>query len=615
MRGRIGRVIAAPVGYPIHMRHRTLLMAIVTLAAATTAASQTASEELHRLFNDRFQWEMEQFPERAMMRGDYSNAHRITDVSIRAVERRHSDTVRFLRRLHAIERAELDENDLVSYELFDLQLSRSIEGHRHRTFLAPISGRSGPHQSVAQMGERVRFQYAEDFENYLTRLEQVPRMLEDTADLMRLGLEEGRTPPRVVLEGVPMHFRALVEGGGLRMLAAPFARMPGVIAAETQRALRERFETVSFPAVREAIERFGEFVIHEYIPDCRETIAAIDWPDGEAFYNHQLAVMTTLTMNAREIHELGLSEVARIRAEMMDVIRRSDFLEQHPETASVDDDALFAAFIHYLRTDSRFYHTTEEDLLNGYRAICKEVDGHMPALFKTLPRLPYGVRPIPRFMAPTQTTAYYQRGSIENAQAGFFYANTYRLDQRPKYEMIALALHEAVPGHHHQIALAQELEGLPEFRRDAYFTAFGEGWALYTERLGIEMGLYVDPYDDFGRLLYEMWRACRLVVDPGMHALGWSRERAIEFMLANTALSELNVVTEIDRYIAWPGQATAYKIGELKIRELRDIAERTLGPRFDIREFHDVILLAGSVPLPVLERRVMEWIESEKAER
>jgi uncharacterized protein (DUF885 family) len=362
-----------------------------------------------------------------------------------------------------------------------------------------------------------------------------------------------------------------------------------------RRRLRQRFDERSFPAVREAIERFGEFVTNEYIPNCREAIATVGapgqdgWPNGEQYYNHQLWVMTTTDLTARQIHEIGLSEVARLRAEMMDVIRRSDFLELHPEKRSLDDDSLFDAFIEYLRTDSRFYFDDPEALLAEYRNICKIVDGHMPALFRTLPRLPYTVKEIPRFMAPTQTTAYYQRGSLEAGQPGVFYANTYRLDQRPKYEMIALAIHEAVPGHHHQIALAQEIEDIPEFRRETWFTAFGEGWALYSERLGIEMGMYEDPYDDFGRLLYEMWRACRLVVDPGMHALGWSRDRAINFMKDNTALSELNIVTEIDRYIAWPGQATAYKIGELKIRELRERAEDALGADFDIREFHDVV--------------------------
>lgn len=594
------------------MNIRTILASLTVVAIALPAfAGNSAAERLHALFEERAAWQLEQFPERAMSQGDYSNAHRITDNSLAAIKRRYQDTAGHLEQLSEIDFDALDESDRVNYELFELDLTRSIEGHAHRSFLAPVSGRGGPHQRIAQMAERVRFANEQDYRNYLRRLEQTPTMIDNAIDLMMLGIEEGRTTPAVVLQGMPMQFRALLEGGGLASLEAPMHRIPRSIDDATRRELRERFDNVSMPAVRDAIRTFRDFMVETYLPACRESIAAIDWPDGEAYYDHQLRVMTTTDLTAREIHEIGLSEVARIRAEMMDVIRRSDFMELHDGAGDLEDDELFAAFVEYLRTDPRFYHTSEEDLLAEYRAICKEIDGHMPRFFKTLPRLPYGVRPVPRFMAPTQTTAYYSRGDIRNGEAGFFYANTYRLDQRPKYEMRALAAHEAVPGHHHQIALAQELDDIPQFRRDAWFTAFGEGWALYAERLGIEMGLYDDPYDDFGRLLYEMWRACRLVVDPGMHALGWSREESIQFMKENTALSELNIVTEIDRYIAWPGQATAYKIGELKIRELRAKAEDRLGEAFDIREFHDVVLLAGAVPLTVLERRVNEWIEQQ----
>jgi prolyl oligopeptidase len=303
--------------------------------------------------------------------------------------------------------------------------------------------------------------------------------------------------------------------------------------------------------------------------------------------------------------------VARIRKEMMQVIRTTDFMKSNLDASKMNDDELFKAFIAYLRTDSRFYHHTPAELLTGYRDICKRVDAQLPRFFRTLPRLTYGVKEIPLFMAPQQTTAYYQHGDIRNAEPGWFMANTSSLDQRPTYEMVALSMHESVPGHHLQIALAQEMADQPEFRKDLFFNAFGEGWALYSERLGIEMGMYADPYDDFGRLLYEMWRACRLVVDPGMHAMGWSRERAVKYMLENTALSDVNINTEVDRYISWPGQACAYKIGELKIRELRTRAEQTLGRRFDLRQFHDVVLGAGAVPLNVLEKRVDAWIKTQ----
>ncbi len=587
---------------------------LINVLTASAALANSAAEQLQQLFDDQFQWRLAEFPEFAMSLGDYGNADKISDTSLAAIERRHHDTIKFLDRLHTINKAELDETDRINYELFELQLSDSITGHRFRMWLAPVGGRFGPHQSIPQMHERVRFNSYEDYANYLTRLELVPGAIRNIIKLMKIGLAEGRTPPQVTLRGLPDQFKGLRDGG-LRALAEPFERLPDSISADQRRELRARFELKSYQAVYGAMEKLGEFVANEYIPNCRKDIAAVTLPNGEAFYAHRLEVFTTTDLSAREIHQIGLREVARIKAEMMEVIRSSDFIKLPSDevigslTLEDDDREVFNRFIHYLRTDPRFYYTEEEDLLRGYRDICKRIDAELPKLFKRLPRLTYGVRKIPDFMAPNQTTAYYSHGDIRNAQPGYFYANTYALDQRPKYEMIALALHEAVPGHHFQIAIAQELENVPAFRNHAWFTAFGEGWALYAERLGLEMNFFEDPYDNFGRLLYEMWRACRLVVDTGIHALGWSRRRAVQFMLDNTALSELNVNTEIDRSIAWPGQATAYKIGELKIRELRATAEEKLGARFDVREFHDVVLGAGTLPLTALEDRVHRWIE------
>ncbi len=598
------------------MRQRTVLSlgaAVLAAAIGGPAAAQDASERLHTLFADRLAWELDEFPAFAMSRGDYSRADRVQDRSLEAIQRRHDETQRHLTQLLLVPQDDLDKDDQLNYELFELKLRNAIDGHRFRMYLAPMGGRYGLHQRIPQMGERVRFQSDEDYVNYLKRLEQVPEMVHQTIVLLQTGANEGRTPPRVTLSGLPGQFDAILEaGGGLEALRRPFDRMPDLIAPARRRELLEQLDGEVLPAVRDAVEQLRTYVIDDYVPSCRETIAAADLPDGEAYYAFQLRVMTTTDMTAAEIHELGQAEVARIRAEMMNVIRSSDFMRRYSMGSEQQQERLFKAFLHYLRTDPRFYHTSEEALLTGYRDICKQVDAWLPKLFATLPRLPYGVRKIPDFMAPNQTTAYYQRGDIRNAEAGIFYANTYALDQRPKYEMIPLALHEAVPGHHLQVALAQELEGLPDFRTQWGFTAFGEGWALYSERLGLEMGLYEDPYDDFGRLLYEMWRACRLVVDTGMHALGWSREQAIEFMLANSALSKLNIETEVDRYISWPGQACAYKIGELKIRELRGRAEDRLGEKFDLRAFHDVVLGAGSIPLTVLETRVNYWINAQQ---
>lgn len=591
----------------------------VLLVMCPSVGLAEPAKRLHELFGRHDEWRLREFPEFAMSRGDYRFADRITDYSLAAIERRHAETRAFLDELRQIDRQSLSTEDQLNYDLFALDLQNAIEGHKFRTFLAPIGGRDGAHQTIAEMHERVRFRDATDFRNYVARLKQIPKMVDDVIALARLGMQEGRTRPRITLAGLEDQFRKLLgsEGrrGGLEALRTPLAGLER-LSIEERSAIQANADE-ALRGVYAAVERLGEFVKSEYVPACRESIAASDWPDGQAWYAHQLAVMTTTSMSAREIHELGLREVARIRAEMMDVIRNSDFYLEGPapgtaraELAALPDHELFARFIEYLRTDARFYHTSAEDLLAEYRTICKRVDPELARLFGRLPRLPYGVKEIPAFMAPVQTTAYYQPGDIRNAEPGWFYANTYDLRQRPRYEMISLAMHEAVPGHHLQIAIAQELENVPEFRRDAWITAFGEGWALYSERLGIEMGLYENPYDDFGRLLYEMWRACRLVVDPGMHALGWSRQQAIDFMLEHTALSELNIRNEVDRYISWPGQATAYKIGELKIRELRSRAESRLGTRFDIRAFHDVVLEAGPIPLSVLEQRVEAWIQA-----
>jgi uncharacterized protein (DUF885 family) len=603
------------------LRYASIVLAIAVMQHTATAQNgedpapeQSADENtrmLDQIFRQHFGWESYEFPEEAMSRGEYAQAHRITDHSLEAVGQRNVNRQRFLMMLDRIDRDALSPDDQLNYDIFKLKLGREVEGHQYQMFLAPVGGRFGPQTNIPEMAERIRFESVTDYENYLARLmltatHAIPQYIH----AMQRGLEAGITPPRVTLEGVPAQFDNLLNGG-LDELAKPFANMPEHIPADRAAELRTQFDTEVMPALAEAMRTFQKFFNEDYLPGARQDIAASSLPNGKAFYNFRLREMTTTDYTAEQIHEIGLSEVARIRAEMMTVIRRSDFMQHNPDASSLDDTQLFRAFIEYLRTDERFYCKTEEELLDRYRAICKEADPWLAKLFGHLPRLPYGVKEIPAFIAPHTTTAYYQHGNIKNAEPGWFYANTYALDQRPTYEMIPLALHEAVPGHHLQIAIAQELDGLPEFRTDAWFTAYGEGWALYAERLGIEMGMYEDPYDDFGRLIYEMWRACRLVVDPGMHALGWTREQAIQFMLDNTALSELNITNEVDRYIAWPGQATAYKIGEIKIRELRKEAESQLGENFDLRAFHDVVLGAGAIPLTVLEERVREWISGQ----
>ena len=588
-----------------------MVAAPVAAVAAVAEVEADPAAEARELFADYDAWSMREFPGFAITHGDRTAIARMPDESLEAQERRAAARAGFRRRLEAIDAEAVGERDRVSLDILRFALDEADHAFRHREFLAPTDPLWGIHQTVANFTAGLPLQRPADFAAYVERVAALPGWIDDGVARMRQGIAEGRTPPRPIMEGVPAQVDSLLAAGGLDHLRAPLARIPGSVAESTRAEMTRRMETELLPAVRAALADYQRFLAEQYVPACRPSIAATDAPDGADWYAGRLRNMTTTDLTAREIHEIGLEEVARIRGEMLQVIERTDWFAADPERAAMADDERFAAFIDFLRTDPRFYHETPESLIAGYREICKRVDAILPRFFgpETLPRLPYGVGEMPAAIAPRQTTAYYQPGSIASGVAGMFMANTWRLDQRPRYEMIPLSLHEAVPGHHLQIALAQELTDLPRFRRAIWVTAFGEGWALYTERLGIEMGLYEDPYDDFGRLLFEMWRACRLVVDPGMHALGWSREEAVAYMAANTGLAEVNIRAEVDRYIAWPGQATAYKIGELRVRALRREAEQRLGAAFDPREFHAVLLTEGGVTLPILERRVRTWLD------
>lgn len=578
-------------------------------ALLLAAAIVNPAPDLAELIARHDDWTARNAPETAFARGDLSAIGRLSDLSLAAYDLRLAWRESFLEDLAALDPAALGPEDRTNVALLREIVGNAVRDHEFSLHLMPMDQRWGPHQWMARLAEGLPFGRRLDYERYAERLAAAPTQLEQSIALMRAGIEAGVTPPRITLSGVPDQLATLLADDGLDALLAPYDQMPSTVLSRDAEQLRTVAANILVPAIRGGLERYRDFVVETYLPACRDTIAAADLPEGAAYYEHQLRKMTTTEMSAQEIFDTGMYEVARIRSEMLLVIARTDFRATHPELAEADDETVFAAFIEWLRTDPRFYPTSAEALLEDYRALCKEIDQHLPSLFRSLPRLPYGVGEIPAFFAPDQTTGYYQPGNLAAGEPGWFMVNTYALDQRPTYEQVALALHEAVPGHHLQIALAQEQDDLPEFRQDAWFTAFGEGWALYAERLGIEMGLYEDPYDDFGRLLFEMWRACRLVVDPGIHAFGWSRERAIDFMRANTALSDLNIATEVDRYIVWPGQAVAYKIGELRIRALRREAEAALGAAFDIRAFHDVVLGAGSVPLPVVEERVRSWVK------
>src|SRR6185369_15095868 len=419
--------------------------------------------------------------------------------------------------------------------------------------------------------------------------------------LMKRGVETKWVPPAVPLRAVPGQIEGQITQDPTKSpLFDPFTHFPSEVGAADRAKLIESGKKAISESLMPGLKRLAAFFKETYIPACRQDIAASLLPDGPAFYQYSIRRHTTTGLTAKEIHETGKREVARIRKEMESIVKQVGF------------KGSFDAFLTFLRTDSRFYYNRPEDLVAGYSYIAKVADGKLPELFAELPRTPYGVRVIPDYEAPAQTTAYYHPGAADGSRAGLYMLNTYKLNTRPKYEMEALTLHESVPGHHLQISRAQELKGLPDFRRNAGYTAYVEGWGLYAESLGPEMGFYTDPYSKFGQLTYEMWRACRLVVDTGMHSFGWSRQQAIDFMKENTAKTENDIIVEIDRYIVWPGQALAYKLGELKIKELRAKAKRELGERFDVRTFHNAVLDDGPLPLDVLESRISEWIAQQK---
>ncbi len=572
------------------------------------------SAALWGLMNEYLEAVLERSPEAGLQFGDERFNDRLFDASPAAKEAWDRRVDGFLARLEGMDRAGFAEQDRVDADLLLYSWRLAVEGRPFHAEQLAVSAISGPQFGLPQMAITLPFRTLKHYEDYAARLEAIPAHLGQITDQMRLGIAAGRTQPRfIAAKSLPVA-RALVEApAGTDPTLSPFYKPFIGRGDATARRASAAIEGGVLPAFR----TFAEFLEREYVPACRESPAASDGVDGRAAYDFRLRDETTTGLTADQIHALGVSEVARIRDEMFQVIARADF----PQRDSLKGDKLFGAFVKYLRSEPRFYHTTPEALLTHYRDVCKRIDAELPELFATLPRNSYGVKEIPRFAAPTSPTAYYYPGSLKSGVAGLFMANTHALDQRPKYEAIALTLHEAVPGHHFQIAISQELDGVHPIRTLGGYTAFVEGWALYAERLGLEVGdeggatgergrgMYADPYDDFGRLNMEMWRAMRLVVDPGIHDKGWTRQQSIDFMLANSALAKLNIENEVDRYIGWPGQACGYKIGELKIRELRRRAEERLGDRFDVRSFHDAVLGAGALPLPVLESRIDRWIE------
>jgi uncharacterized protein (DUF885 family) len=559
------------------------------------------SQRFGEIVSTSYDYSMLSYPEFATFRGDPRGQDRWTDTSEEAVLKRRAEQDRMLAALENIDRSRLSAANQVNYDLLLDQVKSQIEGRRFPDEMMPVNQMGGPQQDIAQLMSLTRLRTAEDYQNMVRRLETADAQIDAAIDWMRKGLEAGITPPRITLRDVPQQIRnQLVDDPADSPMLGAFKSMPDGVDPLQQESLRQRAHAAFSETVVPAYERLLVFVEEEYIPGARDSIGLSALPEGEAWYAYNVKQRTTTDLTPEEIHEIGLAEVKRIRAEMDQVIASSGF------------EGSFGEWMEFLRTDSQFYHTTAEGLLQEYRDIAKRADPELMKVFGRLPRTPYGVIPIPSYAEKSQTTAYYQRGSVKAGRPGYFYANTYALDTRPRWEMEALTLHEAVPGHHLQLAIQDELEDVPWFRQIGGYTGFTEGWGLYSESLGEEMGFYQDPYSKFGQLTYEMWRAVRLVVDTGMHHLGWSRQQAIDYFMENAPKQEHDIIVEIDRYIVWPGQALAYKLGELKIKELRAFASNELGDRFDIRAFHDQVLGRGALPLHMLDANIRAWVAGQK---
>ncbi len=574
----------------------TALAALAVLAAGPAPAAPDATTTLHELFDAEWERGLREDPTLATYLGDHRYDDRWPDMSAAANRQSFEGDRAVLARLAAIPAGSLDGAEQLNRELFRRLYQGRVDAYDYGVRYTPVSHK-GSIATAAELAELIDFKSAKNYEDWIARIAGLGPAVDQTIALMQEGVRRRQVQPTIIMERVPKQIEAqIVADPAASPFYAPFREMPESIPAAEQARLREAAKQAIAATAVPAFRRLKTYVEKDYLPHCRDTVGIWDTPGGEAWYQKRIEWFTTTKLTADEIHQIGLAEVARIRGEMEKIIREVGFQGD------------FAQFLAYLRTDPKFRYTDPQQLLQAYQVMAKRIDPLLPQYFGKLPRLPYGVRPIPEQSAPDTTTAYYQPGSHDGTRAGYYYVNLYRPEERPKYEIPVLTIHEAVPGHHLQIALAQELGELPRFRRDFEATAYVEGWALYSESLGEEMGLYRDPYDKFGQLTYDMWRAVRLVVDTGMHARKWTRQQAIDFFKANAAKTELDIVNEVDRYIAWPGQALAYKIGQMRIQALRREATEKLGAKFDLRAFHDVVLASGPVPLDVMEANVRRWM-------
>ena len=577
-------------------RFRTILItAVLSLQGAEFAAAD-ATADFQALLDESWEYQMQAFPTFASDLGDRRYNDRWTDQSLDAIAARQAKNREFLQRLYAIDRSALNDSDSLDYELFRRELQSDVDRYRFKGFLMPFSHRSGV-QTLNESTRGIPQETVKDYEDWLARLAKIDVVVNQTIERAERGRKDGIMSPAVLMQRVPDQIATqLVEVGTDSPFYEFFEDLPDDFSDTDKERLRRNAIDVIEETVVPAYRRLARYFDRTYLPASRDSIGLSSLPNGSDWYEFLAKDYTTTQMTPDDIHRLGLREVKRIRDEMQLIIDEVEF------------DGDFQEFLDFLRTDPQFYFDNPDDLYDAYLATCKRIDPELVKLFGTLPRMPYGVKPIPAATAPDVTTAYYTRPAADGSRAGIYWVNLYKPEVRPKYEIEVLSVHEAMPGHHLQLALQQELGDMPNFRRYSGFTAFVEGWGLYSESLGYDLGLYKDPYSHFGALTYEMWRAVRLVVDTGIHYKGWTRQQAIDFFKDNAAKTEHDIVNEIDRYIGNPGQALAYKIGQLKMLSIRKNAEAALGDKFNVRAFHDELLGAGALPLDLLEQRMDTWL-------
>jgi uncharacterized protein (DUF885 family) len=581
-------------------------------APAPPPAADT-TRRLRAFLDADWKYWVSEYPENATSYGYPGENDRWTDYSPLAIARRNQHLRQSLAQLEAIPRAALPAGEQLNYDLYHEELQTTIDGLAYHgdafplaseafaSLYMPIDQMGGVQQSIPATIAQMPFERESDYRDLVARLNGVPAAIDQTIALMKQGLAAGYTPPKIIMRDVAKQVDAQIASDPMASpLLDALKHFPGGVPPADRQQLTDQAKAAYTQKVAPAFTRLRDFLANTYIPACRDSVSAAALPDGANYYKYLVRLETTSAMTPEQIHQVGLTQVKQLRAQMDDVIDSTGFKGN------------FADFVKFLNTDKQFTYPSSDDMLFHFRALAKEVDPQLAGLFGLLPRLPYGVKEVPAAIAPSQTTAYYQPGSPIADRPGYLFVNTYDLPSRPSWAVEDLILHESVPGHHLQISIAQEMPGVPEFRKQLGYTAFIEGWALYAETLGPDVGFYSDPYSKFGYLSAQMWRAVRLVVDTGIHSEGWTRDQAIQYFEENTGQPHLNSVVEIDRYIAWPGQALAYKIGQLKILELRHAAEQKLGDRFDVRKFHDTVLDQGALPLDILEKQVNAWITSEE---